>query len=596
MSDLEARLAEVAGEDEWTRHRALDQLRGQRHPAPDIERLAERFADEDATARAAARMALAALASPDSASTDNALRVLVEGLGSTHENIRVLSASALGEAGNSQAGPDLVEALDDPSPNVAAAAADALGELRYGGALEQLAELARGADFWVRAAAIVALGRLEDERAVDVLGELAREPGLERPIVEALQRINHPAALPALERVHGTAPGDALHAAGRILAAFPDTNAPAWVVESARHRQEELRYELIQEDDPAVARLVGLSGSAESVQCLIDLLGPPRRSEAAITGVLATPPAERSDVLLARLPHADPRERVTLLALLPPLIDRDRIKKLVPFLSEDHESVRGAAAEALARAHPREALPILTAEMDRERVAPEVIRALGSLGEVACASLVPLLADRSAKVRAAAANALARCPNAGVERDLRGALGGEEDPDAKAAILRALARGAGSSALDVLGEALGSDRMDMRLAAIEGLGFTGDPGAVPLLEKMLGSSQVEALGALRSLGQLERPEAAAVIVPYLTSPDIELRRAAAREAEGLANDLEPDAVERLAKDPDAQVRRRAVGVLAARGGEDRERLRELAEQDPDPDVRSAARGKLARSD
>lgn len=596
MSDLDRRLASLAGEDEWTRQRTLEELRTAGLTPQEVDDLGTCLAHESATVRASARMALAAVAGPGSASRSAAQAQLRAELASEEERVRVLAASALGEAGDPEAGPALVAALSDPSSNVAAAAADSLGQLCYGPALESLAELSETEDFWVRAAAVVALGRLGDERAVPVLGRLARTAGLEKPIAEALRRIDHPSVLDVLPHIHRTAPEEALRVAGAILTAHPDLEAPEWVAAAAREEEEALRYSLIQEDDPAIARLVGLAASPESVECLVDLLGPPRWSEAAIAGLLAVPAEARADGILRRVDAAEDRELVTLLSLLPPLSDRDQIRRLVPLLRHERESVRGAAAEALARAPMTEALPLLAAEMGQDRVAPEVVRALGGIGEAACASLLPLLRDPSAPVRSAAASALVRCAGPELGGELRSALEREEDEDARASLVRALARAAGAGAMDVLDEALESPREETRLAAIEALGWVGDPAAIPRLEEALGGSRAERLAAIRSLGELAVPEGAPVLQPCLTSDDLAVRQAAAREAVTLAEVLDSEALERLADDEDGWIRTCAARALGRRGESGRQRLEIMVEQDPDPDVRSAARRALGQVD
>lgn len=589
MSEIERRLAAIAGGDGWTRHRVLEELRAEGLAESDLHDLSGCLHHENATLRSAARMALAALASPDSEARAAAQAELRDSLRSDLEDIRILSASALGEAGNPEAGPALVDALSDPSPNVAAAAADAVGELGFAPALEALSELTRTGEFWVRAAAVVALGRLEDERAIPHLDDLVREPGLAKPIVEALTRIDHPATLPVLERVHAATPDNALRAAGLILATHPDEKAPEWVVIAARSNEEALRAAMIEQDDPAVARLLGLTGSREAIECLVDLMGPPRWSEAAGTGVLGAPAGPRAAVIFDRLGDAEPQDLVGLLSLLPPLADRAEIGRLVPLLQHENVSVRGAAAEALARAPAEEALPVLTAEIARDGVTPEVIRAIGNLGDAACSSLLPLLDDDSADVRAAAAGALLRCANPANAGPLRAALAREEDPEARAAMLRSLARAAGADALDALDEGLRSDRIDTRLAAIDGFGFTGDEAAVSRLESAMTGSRAEHLAAIRSLGQLGLPAAAPALTPCLDHEDVDVRRAAAREAVVLAESMDPGVVSDMGAADDAWIRTCAARIMARTGADQSGRLEELAERDPDPVVRAAAR-------
>lgn len=595
MSDLDRHLAAIAGEDEWTRHRALEELASRGLPASEIRDLERCLADDNATLRAAARMALTALAAPGSASRLAAQTELRTALSSDVEDVRVLAASALGEAGDPEAGPALIGALADPSPNVVAAAADALGELSFAPALDALVELSATGDLWLRAAAVVALGRLGDERAVPALGRLAGERGLEKPIAEAVGEIRHPSTLEVLRRTRNGAPDASLRTAGRVLAAFPDVEPPDWVVAGARDREGALREALGRNDDPAVARLVGLSGSPESVRYLLDLAGPPRWSEAAIIGLLAVPSEARAKGILGRLEGADERELAILLALLPPLTERSRIRELVPLLDHGSEDVRSAAAGALARSPAPEAFPLLAEVMERETVAPEVIRAMGELGASACASLLPLLGDPSPAARCAAASALARCASAEIEHELRGALAGEDDPDVRDALLRPLALSAGSAALDILEDALHSDRLDTRLAAIDGLGATKAEAAVGLLGRCLeGTSPSERLAALGALGELDVPSAAPLLQPHLRAPDLDVRRAAARAALSLADSLDDAVVEALVEDGDGWIRSCGARILGRRGtGDGRRRLEGMADTDPDPAVRSVARRVLA---
>ncbi|MFW5952432.1 MAG: HEAT repeat domain-containing protein, partial [Gemmatimonadota bacterium] len=543
----------------------------------------------DATARVAARMALAALASPDSASADEARAQLESALEADEVDARVLAASALGEAGDPRAGEALVRALDDPEPNVVAAAADALGILRYARALEPLAELSRSGDYWVRAAAVVALGRLEDERAVPVLERLAREPGLAKPVVEALRHIGHPVVLTALGRVREAAPEDALRAAGAVLAAHPDTPAPDWVVVEAGRHEDYLRAALAAEDDPGIARLLGLAASDTAVETLFTLVGPPRRSDAAVAGITALPDDRRSDAILDRLRTTEGSELAMLLALLPAVTDPARARELVPLLAHGGAEVRAAAAEALGRAPAKEALSLLTAELSRQEAAPEVIRAVGGLGEVACASLIPLLGDPSPEVRAAAANALARCAGHAVEAELRDALGRETDPGTRQALLQAVGRAAGEAALDVLVPALEDEELDVRLAAIEALGSTGSDAAVTPLSSALQGSRAERVAALRGLGRIGSAAAAAPVGGALDDSDPDIRRAAALAAAELRGGIDERWLDRMVRDEDALVRSCAARILAREGEAGRPRLEAMAAGDPDPGVREKAR-------
>jgi HEAT repeat protein len=593
MSDLDRLLAAIAADDGWARHQALERLRAEGAEPSRIRGLRDDLAAADASRRAAARMALAALAGPGTPAERPALDTLADALHDPDTDLRVLAASALGETGNPEAGALLIDALEDPEPNVVAAAADGLGELGQPRALRSLAALTRSSELWLRAAAVVALGRLRDERAIPDLAEAAKEPGLEAPLVEAIARIGHPDGLGALRTIRKTAPESALLAAGGILCAHPDVEAPAWVMEGARARESVFRDRTVREDDPAAARLLGLAGTREAVRTLLELVGPPRRSEAAITGLLASPADLRHDAILERLATADGPEKVVLLSLLPPARTGERIRPLVPLLDDPDDDVRAATAEALARAPAAAALPFLVAELDREGVAPEVVRALGNLGPAACGALAPLLRDPSSAVRSATALALARCADAGIVEPVRRAYEAETEPEVRHALLRTLGRAGGSDMVRLLAEAAVSGDRAERIAAIEGLGLTESPDAVPPLAAALDRSPAETQAALRALGDIGEERAAEVIAGCLTADDVETRRAAARAAARATVLPGPAPIARLARDDDGWVRLFAVRLLARSGA--RSEIRRLVESDPQAEVREEAREALRKS-
>jgi HEAT repeat protein len=587
VSELGDLLDSLSGESEWERHRVLADLRSHGAPPSTTAALGEALASDDATQRAAARMALGALAHPGSPSREASERVLREALESDDPDRRILAASAMGESGNPQVADFLIRALDDPAANVAAAAAEALGELGVPSALEPLARLLQRDDFWVRAAAVVALGRIRDSRAIPALSRIAGVPALLKLLVEALRRIAHPDALAVLRRIHASEPRVTLGAAGAILSANPDLEPPRWVVQGARREEASFRYELVEHDDPAIARLLGVAATPEAVESLLDLAGPPRRSEAALSGLLAVPPDSLAPAIIERIPAADREEKVTLLSVLPP-VGGASVQALLPLLEDDDAAVRASVADALGRAPVEEALPLLSAEAARVGRAPEVARALGGLGPQACQSLLPLLHDPSAAVRVEAANALARCADESAFDSVRAALADEGDPGVRPPLLRALGRAGRRRAITTLAEALDSTEPTIRLAAIEALGLSGAEEAVPVIRPALNGPTGERHAAIRALGDLGNPAAARTLEDCLGVEDTDLRHAVARAAVRLAPFLESDSVRTLATDPDPRVRVSAARVLAARGADGADRLRDMAESDPDDRVREEA--------
>jgi cellulose synthase operon protein C len=582
-------LDRLVGDDEWSRHAHMERLRTEGAEPGMIEEIADFLEGDDPGRRSGARMALAALASPASPTADAALTRLSAALRSSDADLRVMAASALGESGNDRAVGPLISALEDDDPNVVAATADALGALSHPSALRPLVSRLEDSSSWVRLAAVVAIGRLRDPAALPALEQVIGDTGLEGPLVEAVRAIGEPAGLRLLENLYSSTPIEALEAAGEILVSHPDVPAPGWVEAAARQNEEALHQRLLEREEPADARLLGLAGTDGAADALIQLALPPRRSEAAIAGLLALSPDSRTAVILRHVAVAEPEDQVLLLSLLPPLQETDSIAALVPLLADPTPRVRAAAAEALSRSPARHSLHVLTEELDRENVAPEVVRAVGSLGQVACVALTPLLRDRDPAVRAAAADALGRCADPGLSGEMRDALDREADPAARRALLRSLARLAGADAVPVLTDALGDPDPETHMVIIESLGATRSLDAVGPLEAALDGPPEEVLAAIRALGELGASEAGRLVEPFLRSEDLERRRTAVSSIVRLGLSPDLSTVVALAHDPDAWIRGRAVCMLAERGAEARDILQSISSDDPDPAVRAEAR-------
>lgn len=594
MSDLLELLDSLVGDNEWARHEALERVRTDGATVRDLEELAVHLAGDDPARRAGARMALGALATPGGPVADQARDRLDRAIASGDADLRILAATAMGESANTAFLAPLIQALGDDDPNVVAAAADALGELGHPAALDPLAALTDHAELWVRAAAVVALGRLQDPAALPSLQRAAAITGIEGTVVAAVRAIGDPSGLDLLAELYGALPGPALEAAGSILSAHSDVSPPDWVVEGARDHASSLLAAMAVHDDPAVGRLLGIAATPETIDVLVRLAGPPRHSEAAINGLLAVPAERGAGPILDRIDDAEAEDAILLLSILPPVEGPERIERLVPLLSHPDPRVRAAAAEALARSPAERALPLLADVLIRDPVAPEVVRATGSLGSAACVALLPLIADPHPDVRAAAADALGRCAGASLASDIQAALAREEDAGARRSLLRSLGRVAGRSAVPTLASALDDPDAGTRLAAIEGLGATGSPDAIPHLRHALDRAPGETLAAIRALGELEHPAAGEVIEPRLRSEDLEQRRTAVRAIRSSAASLDRSTLEALAGDPDRWIRVWAARLLGDRGGDGRDVLERLVSEDRDPDVRIEARRALAR--
>lgn len=597
--DPDGVLGALAAERLWEREQALEQLRRAPVDATLLDALADALhAGDDAERRNAARSALAALAAPGAAASPRALarlRQLV--LADADPDVRVLAASALGESGNPAAHEPLARALADADENVAAAAADALGLLGAPEAVEPLTETLEHGGFWVRAAAVVALGRIGDARAVPALVRAMDDPLLAEAAATALGEIGDPAALEALRsllRMDHPARETAILAAERILAARPETPAPAWLRQALRGREAELAERLLRGEE-AAAHLLGVAGTDDAARRLVDALETPFAAAAA--AALAWLPAEvAAAALVARLGEARGEARAALLAALPPLRSTAAVDAVVDCLADRHEGVRAAAVEALARCDEALVLPRLREALGEPATRLGAVRALAHVGDGRCEALAPLLGDADAAVREAAARGLARCATPAVRGAIAAALQQETEPGVRRALVEALGSAGGAAAVEQLVPFLAVQDETLHFAAVRALGQTRAAEALPPLLAALADARPEIqAAALHALGELGDPRAAEPVAARLEATDPDIRRTAAAALRTLAPPRALAYLERALGDPAWSVRLAAVRTLARIGAaRAAPRLRELAEHDADPLVRDAAREAVAR--
>lgn len=587
-------LARVSGDADWEREQALAQVRtlAPADVAVLLPALEEALRDpEGAERRNAARSVLAALAAP--AGSAEALGALQRLAADPDTDVRVLSASALGESGNPAACSALETALDDSDPNVAAAAADALGVLGDPRALPALITALRAEDPWRAIAAAVALGRLRDARALPALSTAVTRPWVGSAAAQAIGEIGDArgveALRPAVESGDPDVRAAALEAVSLVLAGVSEL--PEWLRDAARASEADFVRRFAADADAGAARLLGASGSPAAVQVLLRELEDPERRVAAEAGLRLLPPETALRALLPRL--ADTGVPCALLLLLPPLPDAEAAERVIPFLASGDEEVRGAAADALA--HAAEAATLrsrLLSAMEDPALRAGAVLALGRLPGGACTELVELLGDPDPRVRASAAEGVARCPAPEVEPRIGGALEREADLEVRRALITALGSLGGEAAaarLSLVAADAGADPA-MRFAAVKALGRSGASAALaPLLGVLATGDTPLRVAALEALGELGDARGGEALARSMDEPEREVRRAAAGALQRVAS---PAASERLGEalgDPDWQVRlaaARVLGRLGSPAGDDA--LRRAREADPDPMVREAA--------
>lgn len=481
-------------------------------PTPDLAVLAR---DPEARVRRRAALAIGRVGLADGLPTLTAL------LEDAEPEVRGMAAFSIGLIGNRDSAPTLVAALADASPLVRGGAAEGLGIICTAppnGASPCEASVASaiatmGAAYLPQAAAMTgdtehadtddragsaeidawrlatfALVRMRDWDALSTLAldpaDAARPSTMWWPAAYALQRINNPAAVPAL----------------RVLAASPTVTAAAFAMRGlADHRD-------------AASRGLLTAAAAD----------PSRDVRVRVTAVRALGRlggAESSAALLALLfsgaePKLDDNLRLEAIGALAAAGDAAAAEPLLDFLADDWASVRAASLDAVARLSPDTFTLVLSSLLpDRDwSVRAALARVLATLSpEIAGPRLADLWADEDRRVhgpalgaavtakvpeaeawiksaletgddseRGAAAAALGRLrPSWGADA-LRAAYGRwANDPDygARASALGALAAYGDEAARETITAALADRDWAVRVRARELLGRLGPDGA-----------------------------------------------------------------------------------------------------------------------
>lgn len=593
--ELDELLEALSADEYWRREEAIRRLTSEAPAEGLVAQLTAALADDaHAERRNAARSALAALASGRASDPAAVIDALAELLASAADpDVRLLSATALGESENPAARPPLEHALADEDTNVAASAADALGVLGDTRSVPALTEALRSDSFWLDAAVVAALGAIGGADAREALANAAADPELAGMVAAALGEIGAAEGLDLLEHVLSGAPAAreaVLEGAAAILAANPGLRPPEWLRSAAGEAADELLARATDPIDLQSARLLGILGSEAAADRLVRALCAPGADDSAMVGIGLLPRSLAAPLLLRRLGGAHSEsEKLRLLEATPAIGDAAAAHEIAEFLGDPSRAVRSAAAEALGRSDPQVVLPILFAvarDPNRRRWG---VRALSRMPATGPEPLQPYLEDPDPAVRAAAAEGIARCGHAEAGR-LAVALRRETDPETRVAMARALGIAGGSEAARELAGLVTASDDSLRFAAVEALGRTGAAEAFPPLLAALTDRRPELqAAALYALGELGDPRGSGPVAERLASGSRDLRRTAAVALDHLAP---PDALDRLnaaLADSDREVRLTAVRLLERIAGEaSLERLDRAADRDEDPLVRRAA--------
>jgi HEAT repeat protein len=491
---------------------------------------------------------------------------------STAEDPHVVcdAAQILGRRRTGRAVPLLTRLSEHPDDNVAVAAIEALGRIGGRDAIDSLLATVRSDNFFRTFPALDVLGRSGDPRAVAPLAALLESPFYGPEAARALGRTGQAAGVaPLVAQLH-RATAAVLRAAALGLAELHDDQERRFSSGAAVERA----VRSSPSPHAAVQRLAecvpGASPDEQRALCRVIAWTDVDEASAALMALLDLAPAEAADALRGVGHELDDRllgairagDSARRLLLLPLIAARpSALGEAVACLDDADPAVRTAAADVLARMGDAAAVPALFEHLgDADLgVAQAVVSAIQSLGSAETERL---------------ATVAARSP----------------DPVVRRAALRIIAYFGFASGLASLREALAADDERLREAALAGLPYIEEPGALELLLAHATHTSARTRAAtMRALGQVTSGgPAIRALRRGLGDPDPWVVYYACQSLGKLRDESSVETIVALVAHPSGQVRVAAVEALAhLRAPAAAAALRDAA-RSSDLDVRRAA--------
>ena len=525
--------------------------------AQSVQALGRVLGDGDAEVRRAAALAMG------SSGLGDAVPPLLGHVDDGVSAVRLEVVRALGRIGDRRAVLPLVSKLQDPEAEVRQAAARALGTLGDPQAASTLLLALQDSNEAVRNETLAALGALRSEDAVTAIASLLSSSEASSPGAGA------------------DLPGGTREAALRALGSIGSPQAVKILLEQLDHEGARVSEEPDEAAAP-VRHALGLAG-APATAALLEVVrssASPRLASAAALGLgelhakqavpLVLRAAQRGTVSLEAAFHA-----------LGELGDREALPFLLEHLDDSDGAVRRAVIRVSrtlldpAQADGRPVDPIRPRVTDARTPLGERIALVGLLGRTGSPRaeelLLSLWAVDDPAFRTALVEALGELGLGSDKGDtlLLDALGASS-ARLRLAAAHALARVGRDSAarqllqrLDVSAE---QDRGAVGLALSGALARSRDAGLVERVAQALTLAPAAGRDALlEGLGRMPLPEAGRLLATVAGRADADDRRKAAEALSGHPAELA--ALRRLAQDPDPTVRANALWSLGRVGGE-----------------------------
>ena len=593
------------------------------------------------------------LGAPDNAGLRNAASETLVGFGdasvdpvlseleSPDGDVRLFCCNILGQLADPRALPALMAALADPVENVRTGAVENLGRFRGPQASEALIRCLESDELALRFAALEALANQAAVIPLETLKRLLEQSILRKAVFDVMASGAYPSGAELMVAGLKDSAKSSREAALRALwmtVVIRGDEVRDRVVALLRGELNEAQLAVLAESlashdqdvRRAIVAVIAAASRVGTVDPLLNLINdegvyrPLRDSLSFITEPVL-------DDWLSRFDSLEPNgQAVAALAF-----GKAKFSAALPLLhrslrSENGRLIRSAAeavgdlgdpqsipdlASLLQHAYPdvREAAEVALESIGTdhpERVADAIQTGLASndpsvraacvrvLGQVAgdesvIDKLLVALGDVDAKVRAAAAQALAAAHLAEAGQGLARAIA-DEDAGVRRTVAMALGHYEGADALKALKAALKDPDLWVRSEAARSLGRIGSDAALDVLERAFDDEQLHPVLAARALEALEESSAAraterAVALLGHTDPDILIAALAvlSRSTRDLAS-LVVGELPRLARDEHWNVRSHVAALLGKIASERAlSLLQDLLQEERDPLVQKA---------
>jgi len=423
--------------------------------------------------------------------------------------------------------------------------------------LSRLEELWTDAKLEVRRGLIVVSGFLGDLSLLDSVLNDMENPYLQRDALEAVVAFGKPASEAIVRRLNESTDTEQKMVLIRLLGVTGGEDSVVPLLNQAKEEDIQVRMEaiaalgevadprclkelisILREDDDlfhetalrAVAKLSGktpaLGGKmvAYAEEMILEEQAGVRRAGYTL---LAQALGGEVTKLLPGLRDSSPEVRGTVIRLVADCGGPDAFDKLLPMLGDKNPKVRRAAISVLGRellVRQPETLMASLSDVDTWVRAETAFFLAQSTAEEVAAALMEILEEDELPVRLGALKGLAQVGCGVLYSKVLAMAENEENPtEIRSASLAAIAHAGRPEASKVIENALRDRNWELRAAAIELLGSSGDHGVLPILLRELEreTNTVVKQSIVEALVALKATEAVPRMLNYLSDPELQ---------------------------------------------------------------------------